>query len=110
MDAEEIKKIKTLALNEARNRVGASKKDVTIDISDREWEAIQSGAISSTKLVSILQNANKDRVKQLAMPKETQTISPNQINRIHSMANNGYSQAEIADALGISTSTVSKHL
>lgn len=103
-DQEKLKKIKTQALMEARTRVGAKKQ--LIDITEKEWEAIQSGAISKTKLDKILNNSDLDKVKKLATPKNTTTISAAKKNKIISMINNGYTYSEIADATGVSISTI----
>lgn len=101
-----IKKVRNQALNEARNRVGAGKTQV--DITPKEWTAIQAGAISNNKLTQILNNADLDTVKQLATPRTTISLTPAKESRAKSMLSSGYTQAEIADALGISVSTVSK--
>lgn len=108
MEKEELKKIKGQALQEARYRMGAKKQ--RIDISDKEWEAIQAGAISSSKLSQILNNTDLDRVKQLATPRSISGLSTAKLSRAKSMLNSGYSQADVADALGISVSTLSKAL
>lgn len=108
MSRAEIKKANQQALTAARNQVGAERK--TIDITDREWEAIQAGAISENKLMQILNNVDIDSLRQRATPRTTTTLSNAKINRIASMSASGYSTAEIAEALGISTSTVSKYL
>ena len=107
MSYAEVKKVKTQALIEARRRVGANKQQIT-DITPREWEAIQAGAISPTKLTSILQNSNPSYIKELAMPRPTNELTNTQISKVKRMLNSGYTQSEIADALGISTSTVSQ--
>ena len=103
-DPDRKKKIKNQALKEARERTGASKSDFTI--SDREWEAIQAGAIHKTRLEALLQAADSDRVRELALPKNDRTVSTNTISRAKSMRAAGKTQSEIADALGISTTTV----
>ena len=108
MEDEDIKKARNAALAEARARTGAKKN--LINISDREWEAIQAGAISPSKLSSILQNANLDQIKQLATPRTTASVSPARLNRAKSMLESGLTQAEVSDALGIPTSTLSKAL
>lgn len=108
MDNDELKKVKSQALAEARTRTGASKKDSSIQISDKEWEAIQAGAITNSKLVQILDNTDIDRVKELATPKSSNTLSAAKESRIKSLYARGYTQAEIADALGVSVSTVNK--
>lgn len=109
MTAEEVKKIKGQALNEARNRVGAKKE--IIEITNDEWNAIQAGAISTNKLTQILDNADLDTVKKLATPKSNKGgLSTAKLAQARSMLERGYTQAEVADALGISTSTLSKTL
>lgn len=54
MTRSEIKKASQQALTAARTTVGASRE--TISISDREWEAIQAGAISENRLTQIINN------------------------------------------------------
>jgi transcriptional regulator/DNA-binding transcriptional regulator YiaG len=104
MDAAELKKIKNQALTEARIRTGAKKQRIVI--TDDEWEAIQAGAISSNKLNQILNNADLDRVKQLATPKTNLLMTTTKIERARAMAEAGFTQAEIADQLGVSLSTL----
>jgi len=108
MKPGEIKKLSQQELTRARAAVGAKRE--TIKITDREWEAIQAGAISENKLMQILNNADIDDLRQRATPRNTTSLSTAKINKISSMNASGYSTAEIADALGISTTTVSKYL
>lgn len=110
MDKKEIKKASQIAINEARNAVGASGKDTRITITDREWEAIQAGAISDSKLTQILRYADADDLRQRATPKTTTQLSTAKINKLKAYANSGFSISEIAEALGVSSSTVSKYL
>lgn len=107
-DKDALTKVKIRAIQTARNRVGAH--SVNIDISDKEWEAIQSHAISRDLLEKIVANADLDKLKQLAMPRESNGISPSQISRARSLLNSGYNLAEVAEKLGISTSTLIKNL
>jgi len=105
MSKGELKKLKQQELERAREEVGAKRRK--IEISDKEWEAIQAGAISKTKLQDILKYADMDIVRTKAMPSTKKTLSTAQQNRIKSMLASGrYTTAEIADALGVSTSTV----
>ena len=108
MTNAEIKKANQQDLTAARKQVGAERKPVVI--TDREWEAIQAGAISESKLTQILNNADIDSLRQRATPRATTTLSTAKQNKIASMSASGYSTSEIAEALGISTSTVSKYL
>lgn len=104
---EEKRKISQRMLSNARARVGAKKK--LINISDKEWEAIQAGAITKTRLEEIITNADKNVLKQLAMPRNTIEISAAKQTRIRTMYNSGKTTAQIADALGVSVSTVLKY-
>lgn len=74
------------------------------------WEAIQAGAISENKLTQIIDNVDIDSLRQRATPRATTTLSTAKQNKIASMNASGYSTSEIAEALGISTSTVSNYL
>lgn len=104
MDADDIKKLKGRCLTEARIQTGARKQQ--IEITPKEWEAIQAGAISTNKLQQIVNNSDLDVLKQLAMPREYKTMTPAKQSRARAMEARGYTIAEIADALGVSTSTV----
>ena len=106
LEASDIKKIKSQAMNEARARIGAGK--IRVEIEDREWEAIQAGAISNNKLSQILNNTDIDKIKQLATPRAAITISPVKKAKAERMLSSGYTQAEVADQLGISTSALAK--
>ena len=109
-DKDEISKIRRAAISDARNSTGASGKRTRITISDGEWTAIQSGAISDTTLSEILRYAEPKTVRERATPRRTTQLSDARISRIKAMANSGHTNAEIAEALGISTSAVSKYL
>lgn len=108
MTNAEIKKAGQQALTSARVKVGAKRKP--IKLTDKEWEAIQAGAISENKLKQIINNVNIDELRQRATPRTTTSLSSAKISKISSMNASGYSIAEIAQALGVSTSTVSKYL
>ena len=106
MTKEEQKKLRTQALNRARETVGA--KRVKIDITDREWEAIQSGAITKTKLNAILNCADMDKIRERCIPKSKPSLTNAQIIRIKNLSkNNNYTIKEIASKIGVSTSTIS---
>lgn len=108
MTRGEIKKANQQALTAARNAVGAKRSPV--QISDREWEAIQAGAISENKLMQILNNTDIDTIRQRATPRTTTRLSAPKVSKIAAMDRSGYTIAEIAEALGVSTATVSKYL
>ena len=110
LKAKDIRKAGQQALTKAREEVGSiARRDRNIVISDKEWEAIQAGAVSETILKRILNNSDPDVLRQRAMPKEKKTVKTATINRIKAMSGS-YTIKQIADKLGLSTSTVAKYL
>ena len=111
MKPGDIKKLRQQALTKYRLQVGSiSRRKRNIDITDNEWNAIQSGAVSESILKKILDNTDVDKLRQRATPKNTSTLSSAKINRIKSLSNSNYTVGEIAKILGVSPSTVSKYL
>ena len=109
-DKDEIKKIRRAAINDARTQTGANGKKSRIVISDGEWKAIQAGAISDTTLKEILRYADPDVIRERATPRTRTEVSDARKARIKAMANSGHTNAQIADALNLSPSAVSKIL
>lgn len=111
MKKDDIKKTSQRALSKYRDEVGSvARRDRAIQITDREWEAIQKGAISENKLKQILDNTDVDSLRQRATPRATTNLSSAKINRIKALSASNYTLSEIANKLGVSTSTVSKYL
>ena len=108
IDKDQIKKLKQQALTEARAKFGAKRN--TIDITDNEWEAIQKGAVSENVLEKIVQNADIDSLRSKATPRNNSTLSDAKLNKMQAMKTSGYTNSEIAEALGVSASTISKYL
>lgn len=108
MDGSQVKKLKGQVLAETRARVGASK--TRVEITQREWEAIESGAISNALLKQILDNTNLDIVQSYATPRSKTLMSASKIARAKIYESQGRSLSEIADALGVSVSTLSRAL
>lgn len=108
LEKSEIKKISQQELTKARKIVGAERYAIQVD--DKEWEAIQNGAITENVLKNVLKYADMDVIRDKATPREAKQVNSFQINRIKSMASMGYTSAEIAKALGFSTSTVNQYI
>ena len=111
MKSGDVKKIGQQAVTKYRQEVGSvNRRERNIKITDREWEAIQAGAISENKLKMILDNTDIAELRQRATPRATNTLSTAKVNKIKQMSKSNYSLQEIANSLGVSTSTVSKYL
>ena len=107
MDYDEVKKIESQCLNQARSTVGANKKSVQIDITPREWEAIQAHAVSSAKVQEILSNTDEEKFKQMATPRQTRSVSDASASQMRKLYDSGkYTLSEIAERYGVSASTV----
>ena len=112
MDVDDETKMRQRVITEARNRVGAqsknpkAKNNISIYIEDNEWEAIQAGAVPTTTLRSVLNYADMDRVRDLAMPKDKRGLNSSKLARAKSLFARGYTQAEVAEMVGVSVSTL----
>lgn len=108
MDYEHRQRERSRALTQARAQVGAKKE--LVEITDREWEAIQANAISTNKLTQILNNTDQELFRQRATPRNSSSdgLTDAQLAMLKSMAKSGlYTNADIAAKFGISASYVS---
>ena len=111
MEKKDVKKVSQQALTRYRSEVGSvARSKRSIKITDREWDAIQAGAISENKLKQILANTDVDILRQRATPRTYTTLNTAKVNRIRSLSASGKTLSEIANAIGVSTSTVSEYL
>lgn len=111
MTKEEEKKINQRVVSKYREQLGSiPRRQRNIGITDKEWEAIQAGAISNNKLKQILNNSDPEELRQRSMPKDKPTVSTAMISRMKSMKDSGFTLKEIADKFGVSTSTVSEKI
>ena len=105
-DKKEIKKISSVEMQRARDKVGASGQKSKVRFSDREWEAIQAGAISDNMLSKFLNSSDSDEIVKRAMPKATASLSSAKLTKARAMLRSGYTYKEIAQACGVPESTV----
>lgn len=106
IDKKEIRKISSDAMQRARESVGASSRKSKVVFTDKEWEAIQAGAISDSKLMKILNSSDSDEIVNRAMPKATTVMSSAKMSKAKAMLRSGYTYEEIAKACGVPESTV----
>lgn len=105
-DKKLIKKISSVEMQRARDSVGASGRKSKITFTDREWEAVQAGAISDNMLTKFLNSSDSDEIVKRAMPKNVAVMTSAKMSKANAMLRSGYSYAEIAKACGVPESTV----
>lgn len=108
MDDAQLKRVRFQALAQARDRTGAERTQV--DITPTEWQAIQARAISPSKLSDILKNTDIETVRSLATPRQTTLMGGGNLSRARTLISNGHTQAEVAQQLGVSLTTLKNSL
>ena len=109
-DSEKRKKGQQ-ALNAARSRFIPGGKKERISITEKEMEAINANAINSTKLKSILNNADLDSLKEIATPRQSKGLSDSKIVRAKAMLASGYyTQSDVAEVFGVSPTTLMRYI
>ena len=111
MDNGDIRKANQRAISKARDEVGSiARRERNIDITAKEWEAIQAGAISESQLKRILNNTDTGKLRELATPRTKAGLTDAQVARAKAYASSNYTLEQIAAKLGVSPTTVSKYL
>lgn len=108
MTPDQIKRMKSNELRKMRDRLGA--KPQRVEITPREWEAIQNGAVAASVLREVLSKADMDKVRELAQPKAKVLMQPYKETLARSLLNSGYTREEVASQLGVSVSTLDRAL
>lgn len=105
MSYADKQKARGQSIQSARSRLKSSKQ--VIEITPREWEAIEMGAISTTRLKGILRNADMDVVRSYATPRAVRTaLSTGKASRAKALLKGGYTNAEVANVLGVPVSQI----
>jgi hypothetical protein len=100
LTGKEKQKEKGRALVLAQSRLNAAK--TTIDISPREWQAIEMGAVSNTRFRGILRQGDMDQIRKYATPRAANPgLSTGKTSRAKALLKNGYTNNEVAAALGV---------
>lgn len=102
------KKVATKSLTNSRATVGAARSEIIL--TDRQWQAINLNAINQTNLNKIFKYANMDDVRARALPRNDQSLSTAKLAKMKAMRASGYSNAEIAESLDVSVSTVTNYI
>lgn len=106
MDDDAFKKLKGRCITRARDIVGAKKDQIVM--TDAEWKAFNSGAITNTMAEKIMQHSDMDKLKERALPRENGNLKMTdaKITQAKNLINAGYSPEEVAEACGVSVSTI----
>lgn len=106
MTKKEKDKLKSQVLAAARAKHNPADPDGPFTITPKEWEAISNGAVSHSTISDVLKYGNNEQIKKYATPKEPVSVKAPSIARAKALISNGYTPAQVAEALGVSTTTV----
>lgn len=110
MSPDQLKKVRTSELANARVRAGTDARSRQITLTDREWDAVQAGAISDTKLKELLLNADLDQLRALATPRVNRVMVPALQQRAERLLKAGVPRGDIAATLGVPLGTLNSAL
>lgn len=105
---DKLKKFRNREIQAARKKVGAER--VKVELTPKEWEAINAGVFSDTKLSVLLQHANKNKVMDLATGRTAVGVNEAKLSRARTLQKQGKTWDEIANELDVSKSTLQKAL
>ena len=109
-DKKEASRARAQFEKEARARVDSNARQYRIKFTPKEWEAVQANAISSNMLRQLLYYADNTAVRKMATPAPKVAINASRLASAKTMLARGKTQAEVADQLGVSVSTLRKAL
>lgn len=95
MDKDDLKKARGNAINYAREATGATKK--AVEFTEREWEAVNKGAVSQTTFEQLLSNSKKESYMSYALPRSSR-VSQATANYITALRDAGWTREEIVRA------------
>lgn len=112
-DKEMKNKVRKHCMDEARARVGvdrvAGSGKKVFEMTEREAEAVQAGALSTNELSEMIKVGNLDDFKSIFMPKQGRTISIAKQTRIKNLLQAGATIDEVSKLVGVSSSTVKEY-
>lgn len=105
-DKDRMLKVERQAKEGVRFNMGLHKPEIVL--TDRAWDAIQAGAISSNIFKKILDGnyVKEERLFELAIPRKNTVMSTPILSRAKAMLAAGMTNGDIAANLGISASTL----
>ena len=109
-DKDRKKKERARLLDYARKQVSGGESRPLVKFTAKEYEAIQAGAVRKTFLKDLIKECDLDSLKQQAMPRQWKGLSPTKLSKARQMIKNGSTLTEVAQAMGVSTTTLSNAL
>lgn len=107
LSKDDEKKLRSQVIEATRGKAGALRREERkITTTDREWAAIVAGALSIEKVNKILTYMDKEEILSRTIPRESAGISAAKKSRAKALLNAGFTWAEVADAVGVSESTL----
>ena len=107
-DSDRRAKYERRYIKDARARVGAD--HYKVEFTEREWQAVKHGAITENFLSDLIAEADADHVRQMSSPRAKTALTSAQQSTLRRLKKSGYTNADIADALGVSPSTVRNYM
>lgn len=107
---DKYKKLAAKELDRARDAVNnfRHEKRFRIELTDREWEAIQAGAISSTQFERVIRYSDKEKLKKRAMPRQSTGMKASTRSRALMLLRAGKTPSYVAKELGVGVETLKK--
>lgn len=111
-DADGKKHLRKLRSQVLKQQQAVLNKRKQFVVTDKEWEAIQSGALRKSLVREVINRADADRIKELSTPKSSKlpVLTKSNLAHARAMLNAGFTQAQVADNFNISPSTLSRLL
>lgn len=111
-DADGKKHLRKLRSQVLKQQQAVLNKRKQFDVTEKEWEAIQAGALRKSLVREIINRADADRIKELSTPKTSKlpVLTKSNLAHARAMLNAGFTQAQVADNFNISPSTLSRLL
>lgn len=105
---DKLKKIRNREIAAARVKVDAKRNP--IELTKSEWEAIDAGALTDTKISQILRYTDKKAALKLATDKKAPAMNSSKLSYARQKLDQGYTQAQVAELLGVSVGTLRRSL
>lgn len=105
LDKDQKKKLKNRSLARARATTGAKGKETSIELTQKEWDAIESRAVSATKIKEVLRYADIEQVRKYATPRDN-SLPQTKVAKAQQLLKDGYTYDQVARSLGVNPASL----